>query len=286
MVKEAEQKTQSRRVRVRRKRKKKHVILRRLFLFFVVLVLFMHLRNQITERQLESGQSDPVSETLHTMVDSLENHTPNWLDASYPDSIRKLYKNNPEARKYVKDFQEEKDKDHDKNISGEVKRGKIPLFLQWDERWGYEQYGSDYLAVTGCGPTCLSMVYCGLSGSTAKNPYAVAKMAESNGFYVEGSGSSWSLMTDGAALLGLSSHEVPFSEEQIRAELEEGHPIIAVVGPGDFTTEGHFIVLTGCYEDGSIIVHDPNSRKRSKKHWELSTLMEQIQDLWAFTFTE
>ena len=36
--------------------------------------------------------------------------------------------------------------------------GSVPLFLQWDERWGYRSYGGDFLAVTGCGPTALSMV--------------------------------------------------------------------------------------------------------------------------------
>ena len=51
---------------------------------------------------------------------------------------------------------------------------------------------------------------------------------------------------------------------------------------GDFTTTGHFIVLTG-YEDGRITVNDPNSRKRSEKTWDFDTLQYQIKNLWSYT---
>ncbi|MCD8152609.1 MAG: C39 family peptidase [Clostridiales bacterium] len=39
------------------------------------------------------------------------------------------------------------------------------------------------------------------------------------------------------------------------------------MGPGDFTTGGHFIVLTGIDSDGNVIVNDPNSRINSEKHY-------------------
>lgn len=52
--------------------------------------------------------------------------------------------------------------------------------------------------------------------------------------------------------------------------------------PGDFTTTGHFIVLTGA-EDGRIRVNDPNSRKRSEKLWDYDRLEYQINNLWVFT---
>lgn len=34
-----------------------------------------------------------------------------------------------------------------RDISAEVQQGTIPLFLQWDKRWGYEQYGDNFMAV-------------------------------------------------------------------------------------------------------------------------------------------
>ena len=175
---------------------------------------------------------------------------PAWLTEKYPDSLRELYRNNPETEDFVKSYFSEKDKHHKMNLSGEVSRGTIPLFLQWDKRWGYEQYGNDMIALTGCGPTCLSMVICGLTGDSSQTPYAVAKQAESAGYYVEGSGSSWTLMSEGAGLFGLRSWEFAFDEQHIRQELRSGHPIICAMRAGDFTTTGHFIVL--CFRAGLI----------------------------------
>ena len=102
----------------------------------------------------------------------------------YPQSLVELMERNPETEQFVMDYFDKKDLNQEIDISGDVKSGEFPLFLQWDERWGYKSYGGDFLAVTGCGPTCLSMVYCGLSGDTRWNPYEVARMAEENGYYV------------------------------------------------------------------------------------------------------
>ena len=163
-------------------------------------------------------------------------------------------------------------------------KGELPLFLQWDVRWGYERYGSDFLAVTGCGPTCLSMVQCGLSGETVWNPYEVAKMAEREGFYVTGQGSSWDLMGAGAEMLGLQVNDVVLSAEDITDTLRAGMPIICSVGPGDFTDAGHFIVLAGVNMDGSIRVNDPNSRINSEKAWDIERILPQIKGMWAYRF--
>ena len=137
--------------------------------------------------------------------------------------------------------------------------------------------------MTGCGPTCLSMVTCGLTGDTQWNPYEVAKMAEDNGYYVDGSGSSWDLMSSGAEKLGLTVSSVIFDAEHIRATLEAGQPIICVMGPGDFTDAGHFLVLTGVDKNGDIILQDPNSVERTKQHWDVQKLMNQMKNLWAYS---
>lgn len=201
----------------------------------------------------------------------------------YPESLLELLEKNEEAASFVLAYPEKKDENPPKDISGEVERGEIPLFIQWDERWGYEQYGGDFLAVTGCGPTCLSMVYSGLTGDTSYNPWEMACFAEQNGFYVEGTGTSWDLMTSGARMLGLNAGEVIFDEEHILRELEEGRPIICTMRPGDFTTTGHFIVLKSVDDNGEICVCDPNSPDNSSRTWPVDTLMPQIKNLWSYS---
>ena len=183
----------------------------------------------------------------------------------YPESLVQLYEKNEEARQFVLDYKKNGNNEQPIDISSDVTDGKIPLFLQWDERWGYRTYGDNFLAITGCGPTALSMVYVGLTGDTSMNPYAVAQMAQEDGFYVNGSGSSWSMMTELATKLGLSAQELSLNEDSIRQELSQGHPIICIMGPGDFTTSGHFIVLTGVDSDGKItclLYTSPSPRDR------------------------
>ena len=219
---------------------------------------------------------------LNLFFDFGKVNTQKLREQGYPESLIALVERNPETKDFVLDYPKYKGLE-EIDISKDVMKGEIPHFLQWDERWGYETYGSDFLAVTGCGPTCLSMVTCGLTGDTQWNPYEVAKMAEDNGYYVDGSGSSWDLMSSGAEKLGLTVSSVIFDAEHIRATLEAGQPIICVMGPGDFTNAGHFLVLTGVDKNGDIILQDPNSVERTKQHWDVQKLMNQMKNLWAYS---
>ncbi len=157
----------------------------------------------------------------------------------------------------------------------------FPLYIQWDERWGYEYYGDSLIGVSGCGPTSLAMVYEGLTGNNDQTPATICAMSEENGYYVSGVGTSWNLMTEGATDLGLGSEQISLYENKLKQELDEGHPIICSVREGDFTKGGHFIVITG-YTDDGFIVNDPNSRENSRKYWEYSVLEPQIKNLWSF----
>ncbi|MDE7223917.1 MAG: C39 family peptidase [Acetatifactor sp.] len=205
-------------------------------------------------------------------------------EAEYPESLKELLELNPETESFVLGYFQNKDKHPEINLSGEVVQGTIPLFLQWDERWGYETYGSDFLAITGCGPTCLSMVRCGLSGETKWDPLRMAQFAEQEGYYVKGAGTAWDLMTYGAEELDLTVEEIVFDADHILAQLRSGSPIICVMRPGDFTTTGHFIVLTGVDEYGKITVCDPNSKINSEKAWDVETLIPQIKNLWGYRY--
>lgn len=202
----------------------------------------------------------------------------------YPERLIELYRKNNETAEFVIDYPNHIDENKEIDISKDVENGKIPLFIQWDKRWGYRQYGNDFLALTGCGPTCLSMVYCGLTGTTDMNPYVMAKKAEDEGYYVEGTGSSWNIMTKMATELGLSSRQLSLDKERIYKELNADHPVICIMGPGDFTDSGHFIVLTGIASNDEVIVNDPNSKVNSSKSWPVDTIMSQTKNLWSFQF--
>lgn len=200
----------------------------------------------------------------------------------YPQELIDLLEKNEETYDFVINYPENRERDFEIDLSAELKEGEIPLFLQWDERWGYKKYGSNMIALTGCGPTCLSMVYIGLTGDDSMNPKEMAKFSEKSGYYTE-NGTSWSFMTEGAEILGLTAEELPLDENCIKQNLSEGNPVICSMGAGDFTTQGHFIVLTSVDKNGNILLHDPNSKKNSEQAWEYTRLEKQIKNLWGYT---
>ena len=201
------------------------------------------------------------------------------LDA-WPAELIELMEKNPETEEFVLYYPLKKDLRPEIDLSGSVQTNAVPLLLQWDERWGYDRFAGELMGLSGCGPTCLSMVCLYLLDDPALTPRYTAEFAEKEGYSDRGNGSTWTLISEGGEKLGLEVEELPLHESSITRELEAGNPIICVMGAGDFTTTGHFIVLTG-YADGFVTVNDPNSVQRSEKAWELKTIMEQMRNLWV-----
>lgn len=199
----------------------------------------------------------------------------------YPEELLEMISNNIDMVDFFIDYPDKKGNVYANNI-GEVTKGTIPLLLQWDQRWGYANYGNSSIAVSGCGATVLSIVITGLTGDNTITPYIVAKYAQDNGYYINGSGSSWTLMSKGAKYFGIIGKEMSLSKESVCSKLKAGIPIICSVRAGDFTTSGHFIVLTGI-KDGKIQLNDPNSVQRSHQLWGYERIESQIDNLWSFT---
>lgn len=164
----------------------------------------------------------------------------------------------------------------------EWRTGEVPFLYQTDPQWAGHPYAGGTVEKNGCGPTCLSMVYVSLTGRDDLAPSAMADFSERGGYTTDGM-TTWALMTDGAAELGLVSEELPASASAVRDALLAGRPVICSVGPGDFTTTGHFVVLSGLTEDGKVVVHDPNSAERSARPWDLERVLDQCLNLWAFS---
>ena len=199
----------------------------------------------------------------------------------YPELLLEMLSRDLDMLDFVINYPQKFGNIYSDNV-GNVKKGEIPLLIQWDERWGYGKYGDSSIAISGCGPTALSMVIVGLTDDNTMTPYRVAKFSEENGFFLNDSGTSWDLMTIGARKLGLKSNEISLSKNSIFNALKRGHPIICSMRTGDFTTTDHFIVLVGI-KDGKIKVNDPNSKKRSEVLWEYEKLQYQIKNLWEYS---
>lgn len=194
-----------------------------------------------------------------------------------PQYIEEFVKNNPQAKELKTNYQSE---ENDDPITLEI-NDEIPLFIQWDKRWAYTHYGDEIVGTAGCGPTSMSMVVVGLTGNTDYNPRFVAKYAIENG-YLDGSKTTWAFMEEGCRAFGLKAASVPLDKNSMINQLKQGNPIICSVRPGDFTTTGHFLVITKTIDD-KFCINDPNSKENSQRTWTYERLSSQIKAMWAFS---
>ena len=199
---------------------------------------------------------------------------------SYPENLLSALCNNEEMLDFALGYGKEK-AEVDTGLTEKELDAKFPLLLQWDKRWGYVPYGESCIGLSGCAPTCVSMVVITLTDNKEATPDKIAAYAQNAGYYVENTGTSWSFMTEGGSHFGIEGRELSLSKNVVMNELEQGHPVICSMRPGDFTSQGHFIVLVKV-QDGKIMVNDPNSIKRSSVLWDYEEIEPQIKNLWVF----
>ncbi|MBU3173286.1 C39 family peptidase [Clostridium estertheticum] len=170
---------------------------------------------------------------------------------------------------------------------------EIPLFHQWDSRWGNIPYGNHgTIATSACGPTSAAMVLTGLQANIKSidlnkdeilDPKEAAAYAVSHNYRVE-EGTDWPYFADIGHATGLNVREyAPSQYSEVLNELKKGHPVIASMGPGHFTSHGHFIVLVGILPNGKIKVNDPNREICSTTPWDFqSVIVPEALQFWAF----
>lgn len=156
-----------------------------------------------------------------------------------------------------------------------------PLFLQWDIRWGYMPYGErGVVGSSGCGPACLSMAVFYLTGNRECTPDTIAQYSLDEGHYVNGVGTAWALLDNYPTEFGLSVTHPVKNEEVIKSHLDQGNILICSVRPGDFTSEGHFIVIYG-YDENGFKINDPKCVYRSRLSWTYEQIKDDIKRIWS-----
>ena len=222
----------------------------------------------ITARLSELAEKYPEFEEICTNV------------SLYPENLLAALANNPEMIDFVKGYPTASSSAAG-TLTEEEKTAKHPHFLQWDPRWGYTSYGDDILALSGCGPTSLSMVVVALTDNKEASPDVVAAYAMENDYYMVGTGTMWKLMTEGAEHFGLKAAELEINPSVMEKWIDEGGMMIATMAPGNFTAAGHFIVIYG-YDEEGFFVNDPNCLARSQKKWDYATLSAQMKKVWGY----
>jgi len=203
-----------------------------------------------------------------------------------PEGILQKVTAQPDTIEFAAHFRYFGASEQDMDISADVVEGEVPLFLQWDKRWGYEMYGGNYMGINGCAPTALAIVYAGLTGNTDVTPYDLAQYSVDAGLYLAGQGTKWELMEAGGSHLGLRVQRIWKDQKAIRTALAEGKLLTVRVGAGDFTDGGHFLVVCGMDENDMLEIRDPNSREKTAQLWEFDRILGQSSCWWSFGIKE
>ena len=201
-------------------------------------------------------------------------------EAIYPTELLLSGANNPEMADFLYGYLTS-DGTAAGGFTEEEQPEEHPLFLQYDPRWGYVSYGNgETVGSAGCGPTSLSMVVFYLTGDRSCTPDAIARYSLENRYYVKGSGTAWSLITNYPKLYGLSSRYININEARIKSELDQGRYLICSVRPGNFTSSGHFIVIYG-YDENGFKINDPKSVYRSNLSWTFEQIRSDFKAIWS-----
>lgn len=142
-------------------------------------------------------------------------------------------------------------------------------------------YGDGTIANCGCGPTSMAMVLTYLLGENI-DPVETSDWSMAHNGYCPGEGTYWSFFPKISQEYGVECEEMGASTGNIRQKLSEGKVVIMSMGPGHFTSGGHFIVLRGINPDGSIKVDDPASEERTNQSWSAELIASEAKGMWAF----
>lgn len=152
---------------------------------------------------------------------------------------------------------------------------KTPYYIQWDNRWAYNDLGDRNIGISGCGPTSIAMILSRLKDDSTITPDKIANDAKD---YMGDEGISWKFFEDGAEKYDYKIEDVPLDEEAMKKALGKG-PLLVSVNKGYFTLFGHIFVIDS-YKDGKFIINDPNSIRNSKREWTYDEISNQIVKIW------
>lgn len=156
-------------------------------------------------------------------------------------------------------------------------KGEFTNYYQYNYN---DPYCGGTIADSGCGPTSMAMVLSYLTGEEI-TPQQMAK--EGDGKYTCKDGTVWTYFGDMAKKYGVQCDQMDITSKNIIDNLNNGKTLILSMGPGHFTSQGHFIVVRGIDDSGKIIVSDPNSEDRSNKTWDVNTLVSEGKQIWSLS---
>lgn len=156
-----------------------------------------------------------------------------------------------------------------------IKASKGFYISQNNDKFENIPYGTSNLKSSGCGPIALTMALNYVSDTSLVKLDDVLKWAEENNMYEINSGTRWSLIRSFPSAVSANSEELYITNaEELAGLIQEDGVLVTSMRKGQFTENGHFIVITGI-KNGKVSVLDPASICRSLKEWDIQTIFDE-----------
>lgn len=170
---------------------------------------------------------------------------------------------------------------------------KVPVdYLQTDSRWASNKYATtgetSTIKSAGCGITCAAMVIASLADPSV-TPATTAKWSMAHGYKAYHQGTYYSYFKPQMAEYGITctqmnsatvyhgSNSAKSINEKAAQSVRDGNWVIACMGPGDWTSSGHFVLWYGIDSEGYALIRDPNSTKSTRRRAAVAKLQYQAK---------
>ena len=170
-------------------------------------------------------------------------------------------------------------------------------YLQTDPRWKavpYQVKGETAtIGGSGCGPTAAAMAIETITGRMF-TPVDACKWSADHGYKALNAGTYYSYFVpqfrafgiECKQLLGSSLHNKPAHpvHDQVKQYLAEGYYVIALMGPGTWTSGGHYILLWAW--DDKVRINDPASTRAVRLNGDPAAFKREVKQYWLIDARE
>lgn len=170
---------------------------------------------------------------------------------------------------------------------------KRPIdYKQYDSRWASRAYNGPgerdkTIKSSGCGPTCAAMVIATLADK-AVTPADTCAWSVAHGYKYANQGTAYGYFVPQLAAYGIECRQLLSSRiinqpnhavhTQVKGYLAQGYWVIALMGPGTWTTGGHYVLVWDW--DDKVRINDPNSIRSAKLNGDPDTFQREVRMYW------
>ncbi len=154
-----------------------------------------------------------------------------------------------------------------------------PDLYQTDPAWADAPYAGGTVGENGCGPTCMTAAYVAQTEGPTWTPPRWRRSRSARLRRVQHDHLAFHERRGASARPSIRGASRRRARPQGGARAGQNRHLQR--GAGDFTTQGHFIVVRGVDDEGKLRVMDPNSAERTALAWSAERVIGQCLNIWA-----